>query len=183
MNHHTKLNATYRRLTTGEISLAITVYQDSLNYDTIRIHKGRLIPLFQNSKVAMSPFGTMHFPAGLYVDDFSTASLTRQHLFIHEMAHVWQYQLGLNTCLDGIILGLKGGYRRNACYAYDQHIEQCQRFNQLNMEQQADLIADWFIFKHTQNHPKIKAIMSEFIHNPSNVNLLPTHAEFRFQAA
>ena len=51
----------YRKLTLGEITLAQTVYQNSLNYDKIFIHKGRLIPLFQNEKIAMSPFGTMHF--------------------------------------------------------------------------------------------------------------------------
>ena len=173
----------YRKLTLGEITLAQTVYQNSFNYDKIFIHKGRLIPLFQNEKIAMSPFGTMHFPPALYVDDFSTASITKQHLFIHEMAHVWQYQLGLMTWLDGAILGMKGGYRGNACYAYSDRVGVCQRFNQFNMEQQADLIADWFIFKNTQNNPQVKMIMSEFISNPSNVHLLPVHAEFRFQAA
>lgn len=172
-----------RRLTQGEIALAQSVYQSSLNYDKIRIHKGKLIPYFQYNRVAMSPFGTMHFPRDLYVDDFSQAEISKQHLFVHEMAHIWQHQLGLKLWLDGIILTAKGGYKANQCYAYEKWAANCEQFNQFNMEQQADLIADWFIFKHTQNNPKIQNIMREFIENPNNVNLLPKHAEFRFQAA
>lgn len=169
----------YRRLTEGEIVLAQTVYQNSLDYYKIRIHKGKFIPLFQKDKIAMSPLGTMHFPPALYVSDFSVANKVKQHLFIHEMAHIWQYQLGLNICLDGIILSLKGGYRTNACYAYNSYVSVFQQFNQFNMEQQADLIADWFIFKNIQNNQKIKSIMAEFTANPNNINLLPKHAEFR----
>lgn len=168
-----------RRLTDGEIALAQSVYQSSLNYDRIRIHKGRLIPFFQNGKIAMSPFGTMHFPPDLYVDDFSQGSITKQHLFIHEMAHIWQYQLGLTLWLDGAILSAKGGYRGNVCYAYDDWSKSCEQFNQFNMEQQADLIADWFVFQHTRKNPRIQAIMQAFLDNPSDVNLLPKHAEFR----
>lgn len=178
------LNVFHRRkLTAGEIALAQSVYQSSLNYDRIRIHKGKLIPYFQYNRVAMSPFGTMHFPRDLYVDDFSQADTSKQHLFIHEMAHVWQHQLGLKLWLDGAILGAKGGYRNNVCYAYEAHCATRERLNQFNMEQQADLIADWFIFKNTRNNPKIQEIMREFIANPNNPDLLPRHAEFRFQAA
>ncbi len=174
---------TYRKLTAGEITLAQSVYQNSLNYQNIRIHKGRLIPFFQHESVAMSPFGTMHFPSALYVDDFSTADQSKQHLFIHEMAHIWQFQLGLTLWLDGMILTAKGGYRANQCYAYEHRVGVCEHFSDFNMEQQADLIADWFIFRHTRNNKKIQQIMQSFIHNPSDVNLLPKHAEFRFQAA
>lgn len=175
--------STYRKLTAGEIELAQTVYQNSLDYDKVRVHKGRFIPLFQREKVAMSPFGTMHFPPALYEADFSTAIDTKQHLFIHEMAHIWQYQLGLRLWLDGIILTAKGGYRGNACYQYESHLTHCQHFSDLNMEQQADVIADWFIFKNTQNDAQVQILIRDFIHNPNNPALLPKHAEFRLQAA
>lgn len=167
-----------RRLTDGEIALAQSVYQSSLNYDRIRIHKGKLIPFFQYEKVAMSPFGTMHFPSALYVDDFSTANESKQHLFIHEMAHVWQYQLGLKLWLDGAILTLKGGYQNNQCYVYEHCVNQLPHFSDYNMEQQADLIADWFVFRHTQKNPQIQKIMRDFIDNPCNANLLPKHTKF-----
>ncbi|QMT31238.1 type IV secretion protein Rhs [Alysiella filiformis] len=180
----TALNAFHRRkLTSGEIALAQSVYQGSLNYERIRIHKGKLIPFLQYNRVAMSPFGTMHFPKSLYQNDFSQASISARHLFIHEMAHIWQHQLGLRLWLDGAILGAKGGYKNNECYAYAHRVNQCEHFSQFNMEQQADLIADWFVFQNTQNNPQIQKIMRDFIDNPNNVALLPTHAEFRFQAA
>lgn len=172
-----------RRLTHGEIALAQSVYQGSLNYERIRIHKGKLIPYVQYDKIAMSPFGTMHFPPALYVDDFSTASTTKQHLFIHEMAHIWQYQLGLKLWLDGAILTLKGGYQNNQCYVYQNCVTELQHFSDFNMEQQADLIADWFVFRNTQNNPSVQKIMRDFIDNPCDVNLLPKHTRFAVQAA
>lgn len=174
------LNCFNRRpLTQGEISLAQSVYQDSLNYERIRIHKGKFIPFFQHEHIAMSPFGTIHFPTALYVDDFSTTNISKKHLFIHEMAHIWQYQLGLKLWLDGTLLTVKGGYQNNQCYAYAHCITELQHFSDYNIEQQADLIADWFVFQHTQKNHKIQKIMQEFIQNPSDIHLLPKHAKFR----
>ena len=37
-----------------------------------------------------------------FKEDFATANAYDQHWFIHEMAHVWQYQLGMNVRLRGL---------------------------------------------------------------------------------
>lgn len=167
---------TYRRLTANEIQFAQTVFKNSIDYSKVWVHHGRLIPFFQYEKVAMSPFGTMHFPKTLYAIDFTKENISKQHLFIHEMAHIWQYHLGLKLWLDGGILGIKGGYRGNVCYRYDAWLPEKTKLNQFNMEQQADIIADYFVFQ--KRDERTERILQDFIANPNNVALLPTHTEF-----
>jgi len=49
---------------------------------------------FQPCGTVMAPMGHIHFHPldGQYADDFATAPLALQGLFIHEMTHVWQAQ-------------------------------------------------------------------------------------------
>jgi hypothetical protein len=66
------------------------------NRDRLRavsIHRRKWFA-FQPRQVAMAPRGHLHFhPAGTtYRDDFATADLVAQGLFIHELTHVWQAQ-------------------------------------------------------------------------------------------
>ncbi|ULJ60316.1 type IV secretion protein Rhs [Wielerella bovis] len=167
-----------RRLTSSERKLLHPIYRDSIDYDRVWIHKGRFIPFFQQRHTAMTPFGTIHMPPDLYHADYAQTDASMRHLFVHEMAHVWQYQLGLRLWQDGLKLAIKGGYRAQACYAYTGSLKHCTHFSQFNMEQQANLIADWFVFRHTQKNPHIQNIMQDFIRNPNNTHLLPQHARF-----
>lgn len=90
----------YRGLTENERKLVMPIFKDSIDYDKVKIHHGRFIPIFQPSQTAMTPFGTIHFPDDIYEEDYAnpTQNLINpniiQHLFVHEMTHVWQYQLG-----------------------------------------------------------------------------------------
>ncbi|QMT33329.1 type IV secretion protein Rhs [Conchiformibius steedae DSM 2580] len=168
----------FRPLTPAETELARSVFGHSIDYPRVRVHRGRLIPLLQNGRVAMSPFGTMHFPPSLYRSDFAAADISAQHLFIHEMTHIWQHALGLKLWLDGSILACKGGYKNNICYRYHSQLAQHHTFSQFNMEQQADIIADYFVFRHTRNHPQIQKILADFSANPANRALLPAHTDF-----
>lgn len=54
----------------------------------------------------MTPWGEPHMPNANYLDDFSTATgkkINFLHHFIHEMAHIWQYQRK-NKLLRGSIV-------------------------------------------------------------------------------
>ncbi len=59
---------------------------------------------FQPRDVAMSPDENIYFhPKGLlYMDDFSLGGKWAQHLFIHEMTHVWQQQTGVAVVWRGM---------------------------------------------------------------------------------
>jgi hypothetical protein len=72
------------------------VFGDAIDYPRVRIVR-RKWAFFQPRHVVMAPRGSIHFhPAGsLYRDDFASARLGDQGLFIHEMTHVWQHQKGV----------------------------------------------------------------------------------------
>ncbi len=60
----------------------------------------------------MTPRGEIHFPTDSFLPDFSDPTVTPADRvwFIHEMGHVWQFQLGYGVTWAGVQLGLTGGY-------------------------------------------------------------------------
>jgi hypothetical protein len=82
-----------RRLTAGEIALTHGIFGKAINCSAVRIRRRRWFPL-QPRGTVMAPLGHLHFPADCphYRDDFSSAPLVLQGLFLHEMTHVWQTQ-------------------------------------------------------------------------------------------
>lgn len=127
-----------RRLTLGEIALARTVFGSYIDYSRVWIHLGSYLPFgLQMESAAMTPSGEFYFRGENYVDDFSTASNRHQHLFIHEMTHVWQYQNGMWVKLRG-----------SMSWAVDYHynFKGKSRLAEYSMEQQAAIIADYFYF-------------------------------------
>ncbi|WP_407438273.1 hypothetical protein [Lelliottia sp.] len=90
-----------RRLTLGEINLARTLYSFSIRYNEVWIHRASYLPFnMQASNYAMTSNGEMYFQEGVYESDFYRPFLKRdrvggQHIFLHEMMHVWQHQRGM----------------------------------------------------------------------------------------
>lgn len=79
-----------RLLTTGEIQLAQSVFLSTIDYSKVWIHRESYLPFnLQDKNTAMTPDGEIYF-RDLYSDDFSLTTDSLQHLFIHEMGHVWQ---------------------------------------------------------------------------------------------
>jgi len=78
-----------RLLTEGEIALASLLFRDAIDYRRVRIHARRYMP-FQPKNCAMTPNGSMYFHNSCFLDDYSKASTTGQHWFMHEMVNLWQ---------------------------------------------------------------------------------------------
>lgn len=123
-----------RLLTTGEIQLAQSVFASTIDYTTVWIHKGSYLLLnLQNENTAMTPNGELYF-RNQYRGDFSRSTYDFQHLFIHEMSHVWQRTRGMNVIGRGLISWLVS-YR----YTLDGRL-----LSEYPMEQQGQIIADNF---------------------------------------
>jgi len=123
-----------RKLTTGEIALARTVFANRIDYEKVKIHHDSYLPFgLQSESVAMTPNGEIYFRYW-YRDDFSKSLPFLQHLFIHEMGHVWQRERGMNVIARGLISWWVS-YR----YALDGRL-----LSEYPMEQQAQIIADNF---------------------------------------
>lgn len=164
-----------RALTAGERALLEQVFGGALEMDAVRVCAGRFLP-FQAAWVAMSPNGNMYFPpASLYCDDFSATVLRRRALFVHEAVHVWQRQLGYPVLLCGVCLALQGGYWRSRAYRYRDLLGRGVRFSQLNMEQQAAAVEDYFyaLWCGGGADRDLCDLLRPFLDNPFDVKLLP----------
>ena len=126
-----------RSLTAGEINICKTVFDNNVNYSTVRIFHESYFPLgMQPNDIAMAPNGNIYFdPNGtLYEPDFSKADIHAQALLVHEMTHVWQHQQGVNV-------KLRGTFERNYEYL---PLQPGKKFNDYNIEQQGNIARDFF---------------------------------------
>lgn len=126
-----------RSLTPGEIDLARSVFGDAIDYDRVRLVRGKWW-LFQPRGIVMAPTGNIHFhpDSRLWSEDFSKERLSLQGLFIHEMTHVWQAQT-------------RGRYylvlMRHPFCRYDYRLIDGRPFDRYGLEQQAELVRHRFM--------------------------------------
>lgn len=174
------LEISKRPLTKGEVSIAEKVFKGSVDYSKIFIHNEEYLWLgLQPNNAAMTPNGQMYYAIEVYVDDYSVDP-NFMHLFIHEMGHVWQYQLGYPVKRKGLLLHPKSlwGLLYNP---YDYSLDANRKLCDYNMEQQPDIIADYamlYIFQigvYGKNYPQSAFLLtlSEFLKDPSDVSNLP----------
>jgi hypothetical protein len=155
--------------------MATLLFGDAIDYRRVRIYNRRYMP-FQPSNCAMSPNGSIYFHKSCCLLDFSTGTDDARHWFIHEMAHVWQFQLGY-------AVRLRGAVRVGLSYSYD--LAPGKTLADFNMEAQGDLLADYFALKHlgssasmrqrryADSLPLYEQVLEDFLDNPASVASLP----------
>ena len=130
-----------RALTVGEIDIAKTVFADAIDYDTVRLRDENYVP-WQGENYAMAPNGHIYFGKSLRgISDWSLEDSNMQGLFIHEMTHVWQHQHGVNVLLVGAYQQAKQFLVGDQ---YDYHLAPGKMFKDFNIEQQGDIIRDYY---------------------------------------
>ena len=82
-----------RRMTYGELTLARSIFENTIDYSKIWIHNEKYLP-GQGERSSDYSSQTM-------LGDRETVA-GASHLFIHEMMHVWQYQKGYAVKLRGL---------------------------------------------------------------------------------
>jgi len=138
-----------RHLTAGEIALAREIYKDSIRYQDVKIHRGKYF-FKQPPGSGITPNGEIYVADDpqrgnfLYKDDYSTQSLALKAFFIHEMAHVWQYQNNILRVKTSAILGqLRHLGKYNKMYKYT--LEEGKNLLDYGIEKQAEIIEDYYI--------------------------------------
>ena len=170
-----------RSLTTGEIAIAWLIFQDSIDYAQVKIHNGEYLWFgMQPNNTAMAPDGGMYFNPKRFSEDFSNPeNISNQWWFMHEMIHIWQYQLGYSVKWRGVIrIGL----------SYDYTLAPEKRLSDYNMEAQGNIIADYFLLKFLglqdqlsekkyQKDPNalslLESVLADFLKDPKNKANLP----------
>lgn len=163
-----------RYLTPSEIALIRPIFQHALDYAAIHIHARCYLPL-QNAHTAMSPNGNSYYPRALCCANFAHGTWQQRHLFIHECSHIWQHRLGYPVRRCGICIALQGGYIAHRAYRYQHLLTTRHDLAQFNMEQQAQIIADFFTQKMQHGHEDaaLKRVLQRFLRNPADASLLP----------
>ena len=158
--------------------MARTVFGDTLNYKTILVHNHGwwLFMGMQDRYTAVTPNGQMYFPKDLYRYDFSRSDNDRA-LFMHEMAHVWQYQMGYSVKWHGLTVTSRGRSAYQYMLAPNSHL------SEFNMEQQGEIISDYYMIcvlnspENARNKHKdpelLRRVIQPLLANPRNKGLLP----------
>lgn len=154
---------TGRALTTGEKNLAREMFGNEINYTKVRIYDQKLFSK-QGDTMAIAPNGSIYFAPKVFKRDFSLASNTSKHFFIHEMTHVWQYQNGQAVVARGIITQMlieepSKAIRKVADKLsieppkalvkgiYSYKLDQRKILLDYGLEQQASIVADYWALK------------------------------------
>lgn len=170
-----------RQLTSGEIRMARMVFGRGIDYDKVWVHHGGwwLFMGMQDAHTAVTPNGEMYYPKAIYQHDFSSSSIDpRNHaLFIHEMTHVWQYQMGYPVKWRGLTVTSRG----KSAYVYSLAAD--SRLCDFNMEQQGNIFSDYFMicvlddpdmaFNPGKSKALLRQVMKPFIENPLDKHHLP----------
>ena len=127
-----------RLMTPGEIHMAKMIFGHMISYHRVWIHYDSYFPFgLQRQDVAMAPNGEIYLRDYYYLPDFSkTADIGKQHTFIHELTHVWQHQKGMAVRMRGL-------FSWAADYDYD--FSEGKYLEDYAMEQQAQIVADYFL--------------------------------------
>lgn len=126
-----------RSLTTGEIELARSIFEDAIDYSKVRLFKGKWWPLHPR-RAAMAPMGDIWFhpEGGGWSEDFSKEPLSRQGFFIHELTHVLQAQRGGKFYLP---------LTRHPFCRYSYKLKEGKPFERYGVEQQAEIVRHLFL--------------------------------------
>jgi hypothetical protein len=131
-----------RNLTSGEITIAQSIYGSSIIYNRVKIHDGKYF-FGQPSNSGMTPRGEIYAHGTAYHADYSFETASTQAFFIHEMCHVWQYQNDiLNVIWSAITEQVSHGFDYAAAYPY--LLEADKNLTDYDMEQQASIVEDYY---------------------------------------
>ena len=136
----------FRSLTVGEIKLCRTVFADLIDYTRVKVMNQPYLP-WQPVGIFMAPSGYIHLKATDYCTDFSQQNLAYQAIFIHEMAHIFQFQSHVNVLLQGAVLQMAyyATFKKYNPYQYTLQPEKA--YFDYNIEQQAEIAKDIFLHK------------------------------------
>ncbi|MDR0702381.1 MAG: hypothetical protein LBF61_08265 [Azoarcus sp.] len=169
-----------RSLTVGEVQMLRQIFGSSINYNAVTVRNYKWTDL-QPADVAMTPNGNIYFGEMLFKEDYAAPDIfpryDKVHHFIHEMVHVWQYQLGYAVIIQGI--GSVFGY------GYKYKLDTKKKLSDYPMESQANIIADWAMYvlygqaklysgKELYSLADLETVLADFIVDPKNKKNLPT---------
>ncbi len=169
-----------RSLKPTEITFLQSFFGNTIDYTSVSIVRGVAEVKTQIGKIplpdkvvaaflvgAHAPNGSIYYPEtpmgnAVYSEDFSQADLNAQSTFIHEMAHVLQYQQGIDV-INGAIRGrIRYPFDQDSQYGYQELLDGSVPFNKLDVEAMAAAFEDlWRLEKGEPSAYRIPVSLSE----------------------
>ena len=153
-----------RALTAGEIKMAQGVFGDGIDYSRVRLHKAPAA-----GDLAVTDGNDIYLEsAAMHGSDFSAPGekLYRKKGLIHELTHVWQHQkMGR---LDKIWMQARTAPKRvlyvltGSGLLYDAP-DPDKKFPEMNQEQQAVAVADFFAAEAILDSPDCAAVRRDYV--------------------
>ncbi len=143
---NTALQSNTRGLTEQERAIAEEYYGDSIDLDRVKVNESSVLSSlsqYDPGNDNARPFvlgNTINFPNGFNLD-----SPKDRGTFIHELAHVWQYQntKGIGVQLEGATLA-----RDSSNYDIDTDLlDDVDNFDSFNIEQQAEVVQGYYLLQ------------------------------------
>lgn len=146
-----------RTLTAGEIDLAKRVFKDSIEYNKVKIHNEKYA-FFQPDESGMTPNGEIYVHgAGTYAKDYSSVDVGLRGFYIHEMVHVWQFQLDILSPIGAAIAeSIRNLFDYSRAYEYE--LVAGKDLLDYRIEQQAQIIEDYYLWYLEATKPARKRI-------------------------
>lgn len=139
------MDVPHRPLTDGEIAITRSIFGEAVDPGPVRLVRRKWWP-FQPRGIVMAPCGHIHFhPADdNWREDFSTAPLSLQGLFIHEMTHIWQAQKRGRFYLP---------LMRHPFCRYRYTVREGRPLDLYGLEQQAEILRHVFLMRSGRDVP------------------------------
>ena len=124
-----------RSLTHGEAVMVNQLFSFAIDLSSVKIHEHKYA-IFQSPNFVMTPNGEIYFPTAPLNPDFAIAPVEDIRVFMHEMVHVWQHQMGMWVKTRGL-------FSWYVNYKYE--LQNGKLLSNYGMEQQAGIISDYYL--------------------------------------
>jgi hypothetical protein len=127
-----------RKLNTEELRILKSLYQNSLDFEKIKISNEHIFSYLLKKYSAIVFDNTIIFSKQKYKDDFSR-TLGDMSLLVHEVCHVWQFQ---NLNYRWFKAGFEHIKYKSNTYKYK--ITDHKKLTDFRFEQQGEIMADYY---------------------------------------
>lgn len=141
-----------RPLTEREREVLRPLFAGALDLDVVRVIQDKYVP-FQGDDTYMTPENDVYAPGALYLEDFFAPEVEpyTSSTLVHEVAHAWQHQSGLDLIAAGAMTFAATGGNYQEAYPY--RLDPKKDLTEYNVEQQASILEDWYLITVRQTAP------------------------------
>jgi hypothetical protein len=142
-----------RALTRGERDMLLPIFGTTIPYERVKCDVNS--HNFGGAGNSITPTGNPYFSAQIYTSDFSADNvpLNAKRVFIHELMHVWQFYHRVNVTQEAVYLFFKCKCDYARAYDYRDQLKTTKDPARFNIEQQADIIADYWLEREVAKLP------------------------------